>query len=398
MPVQRLQLGLVTRLLLLTSIAGLQVGCEVHDAKTAPRFWTLFDLDPAMTNGSTVATGETFRGGLPAGTFLEANGDGTTRPRVLPAFAEGQPAAYVVPEVWSHYEEIWLQPWYALVTAWDEKNPSQNRLKDADGKTTPPLYDVDVDSTFYSPFWKIIYAVVPPGTSPTRYTSTRDLLNDHVPLHDGAPWIYSMRPNSVTLGDGKPLHPILGNDVGNLSLGAGAWIAGSQKPYLNLGGNDFRYDAGLVVEPVALFWFVRRGAAPETAPALPAVIGTGPLGTRRPAQLVGNKPTFGGLCRLTIAVLPPTADAFDPEAHPEARDALTAAMINPAMYSGRVALNANKIAATDTACFADPTFPASCTWLDSQAAVEDRLGANNLTTTELLLTCPFVTWNGKAVK
>ncbi len=389
--------ALASRCLLLPLIAA-TAACQVHDARRAPHVWTLPDLDQALQTGAPVASGETFAGGLPATTFLEPNEDGTCRPRVLPAFAEAQPAAYVVSDLWSHYDAVWAQPWYSLVTAWDEKNPSQNRLKGADGKSAPAIYDVDTDSTFYSPFWKVIWVVVPPDTTTERYTSSRAILDAKLPLHDGPPWIYAMRTDRVNVGQSKMTHPALGSEVGSVSIGPNAWFEGVQKPSLNLGGNNFLMDEGLIVEEAALYWFVRRGAANETAVELPGIVGTGPAFTRRPAEIVGNRPRFGGLCRLHLALLPPTAAAFDPDADPAVTQKLVDANLDPNAFRGRVAMNAAKGASTDVACFADASFPTSCVWLDSQAAVEDRLGESNIVRTEITLTCPFVSWAGKAVK
>jgi hypothetical protein len=342
--------------------------------------------------------GDTFSDGIPAATFFEPNPDGTARLRILPAFSEAMPAAYVAGEMWTGYEEIWLQPWYSLVTAWDEKAPSTYRLKDADGKVAPAIYDVDVDSTFYSPFWRVLWVVVPPGTTPNTYGSSRALLDAGLPMYEGPGWIYSVRTPTLNLGEGKPKHPFLGTDVGAVALGPEAWFDGSLKPSMNLGGNNFTYNDTDVVDEVALFWFHRRGAPPQTATAWPAVIGTGPFGAREPALVVGNRPRFGGLCRIHLAAVPQTAAVFDPDASPAATALLTAATVDPATYRGRVALNATKVSMNDTACFDDPGFPQSCTWLDNQAAVEDRLGAAAITRTEILMTCPFVTYAAKAVK
>ena len=38
--------------------------------------------------------------------------------------------------------------------------------------------------------------------------------------------------------------------------------------------------------------------------------------------------------------------------------------------------------------------PATCTWLDSQAAIEDNLGAKAIIRTALQPACPFVMWRG----
>jgi hypothetical protein len=381
-------------------IAAALVGaaaCEVRDAREPPALWTLFELEAAMATNAPVARSRAFPGGLPASMFLERTEDGALVPRVRPAFCEGEPAAYVVPELWANYDEVWVQPWYALLTAWNEKSPGQNRLKDAAGKNTPPLYDVDTASTFYSPFWKVLYVEVPPGTTPETYTSTKQFFDQRLPIHEGPLWIYSMRPPSITLG--KPMHPLMGMEVGNMSLGDAAIVEGRRVPYLNLGANNFRADAALVVEEVPLFWPARRlpDGGREVLDA-PAVIGTGPLGSRRAPDVVGNRPRFGGLCRVYLAFLPQTAATFEPGAQPDASAKLADASKDPNAWAGRLAMNAVKVGMNDTECFTADAFPASCTWLDSQARIEERLGEANLERTEVTMTCPFVFYAGKAVR
>jgi hypothetical protein len=87
--------------------------------------------------------------------------------------------------------------------------------------------------------------------------------------------------------------------------------------------------------------------------------------------------------------VPSAAAAFDPDASPDAVALLTAQAVDPQAYRGRVA--------TDGACFAAATFPASCTWLDSQARIEDALGTVNILPTEVTACTPLVFYDGKAI-
>src|SRR5262245_19303950 len=127
--------------------------------------WTSFDLYEALLTGAPVAVSPSFPRGFEATVFLALADDGAQL-NIRAGFSEGQPSAFVVPELWVDYDEVWVQPWYLLVTAWDEKSPQQNRLKEADGTTnSPPVFDVGYESPFYSPLWTVFYAVVRPGAA-----------------------------------------------------------------------------------------------------------------------------------------------------------------------------------------------------------------------------------------
>ena len=76
---------------------------------------------------------------------------------------------------------------------------------------------------------------------------------------------------------------------------------------------------------------------------------------------------------------------------------LTAQGLNPQAYHGRVAANAVKVADSDVACFGATDFPASCTWLDSQAHIEDSLGVVNIVATNVTVCSPLVFYAGKAI-
>jgi len=77
--------------------------------------------------------------------------------------------------------------------------------------------------------------------------------------------------------------------------------------------------------------------------------------------------------------------------------ALTAQGLDPQTYHGRVAANAVKVADSDVACFGAMDFPASCTWLDSQAHIEDTLGVVNIVATNVTVCSPLVFYAGKAI-
>ena len=367
-----------------------------------PQLWTLFDIAQALAEGRPVAASASFPAGFPAETFLVPSADPASNLsslRIIPAFSEGEAAAYVVPELWVEFDEIWVQPWYSFVTAWNERTTGQNRLRDpVTGAAAPPVFDVHPKSLFYSPFWLVFYVVVPEGTSIDRYTSAEDIFNDRLPIYPGPPWIYSVRPPQVVLPSPAE-HPYLKKPVGLLSSAELSWVDNVAMPYFNEGANNFKYDNKLVVEEVPLFLFMKRDTAgieqlvPDAAP----VIGTGPLLARRPADAPAGRPKFGSATRFHQAVVPATAGVWTAAAFPDARAVLEAKKIDPTIYEGRVAVNALQVQPTDRSCFSQPDFPMGCRWLDSQASVEDNLGIINIKRTEIVACSPVVFYGGKGV-
>lgn len=375
---------------------------ETPEHRPRPRLWTPFELQTALIFNEPVATDPSLPEGLAPGELMTSQPDGTVTMNVAAAFAERQPAAYVITDVWTGFDEIWAQPWYYLVTAWNEQGPLQNRLRDAGGMPVPALVDVAPGSGFYSPFWVVMYVQVPPDSDPNRYRSVKDFLDEERPMHLGPLFTYPMRPDQVTLPKPRPTHPILGTVVTGLSEGnPGVVYEGRDFGFFQFGGNNFQMDEGRVVEEVPLFLLATRG--PDGAPrklGVPAVAGVGPLLSGRPAQLSGAVPRLNAYYRLTWAMVPATAEPFDPDVYPDAALLITANSPNPATpvdpraYKGRVATNAFR-AATATAprapdCFASPTFPNSCNWLDSQARVEGLLGRNALTPTAVTVAAATV--------
>ncbi len=329
---------------------------------------------------------------------------------VLPAFSEGRPAAFAVAEVWEHVPEVWVQPWYVLVTAYEPSNPSQYRLKDS-----LALVDIEEKSLFYSPFWEVIYVVVPEDTAPDRYTSATALMSGKLPMHHGGGLLAPLAPTDVlpAVAENRagPIRPLTGEAVGGARAGE-AWLRGQRVPYLSFGGNNFTWsnDAhtgrmGLIDE-TALYIFARAGADGQPTPlGLPAVIGTGPRGSGRAARVSATGvPQFGALSRPHLALLPTSAGPFVPstmelfkstlrgeggvnvvDVHPDIE-----ARVDAKDYVLRVALNPD--------CFKDPAkFPAGCRWLDSQAAVETNLTPASLVAQDILFTSPILFYDGKKV-
>ena len=371
---------------------------EAQADNRRPQLWTMFDIHRAYLEGRTIAPTQSFPSGFPADAFLNPGPDGTATLKIIPAYSEGEPAAYVVPELWVNFDEVWVQPWYVLVTAWNERSTAQNRLRNAEGMAAPPVFDPHPRSLFYSPFWLVFYAVVPEDSPLDKYTNTEKLFSEKRPIYPGPPWIYSVRPDAITL-EMNPVHPYLRKPVATfLNQAPISWVDDEQMPYFNEGANNFKYDDKLVVEEVPLFVLSRRDASGVPAPiGAPHVVGTGPLLARKPADAPALRPRFGSFTRFYFATVAATAAAFDPDAYPEAAALLVAQGKDPEAYRGRVANNGVKVAETDRACFSLPDFPTSCRWLDSQSAIEDAVGVINIQKTEVTACSPIVFYGGKGI-
>ena len=383
-------------------------GPEGQAAARHPQIWTLFDIEPALDSNVPLAVDPTMPGGLSPQTILVREADGTATIKINAAFAEEWAAAYIITDVWRGYDGVWAQPWYFLVTAWNEAAPMQSRLKDGNGVSVPPLFDVAPSSNFYSPFWLLEYAEVPAGSDPAHYRSTKALFDEHRILHPSNGFTYALHPDKVTLPKDpadttkiRLTHPFLGNTFTGFSDTPTAICDGTVYPSWNLGRDTFLYDQELLVEEAPLFVFAARG--PDGAPqswGAPPVAGVAPLLSGRPAPQGTAVPRFKAYYRYTWAIVPATAAVFDPVAYPDAAALVAARMdasgnpLNPQLFNGRVAVNAFR-AATATMeaqpdCFASASFPDSCQWLDSQAHVEARLGPGSLKPTAVTVAAPVI--------
>ena len=376
---------------LLISVTGACTASQT-DTPARPQLWTLFQLREALDGEAAVAVTATYPRGIDTHDILAPGADGIATLKVLPAYSEGQPAAYVMPEVWANFDEVWVQPWYVLVTAWDAKSPTQNRAKTSDGENAPPVFDVGPRSPFYSPLWLRYFAVLPAGADAADYTSAERIFDEKLPVYPNVAWTYSVRPDNVGLGPTPVVHPYLQTPVaGFLEDEPVSWVDGESMGFIDEGSGNFTFrTTDLVADEVPLYELAQRGA--DGAPAslgAPRVMGSGPPFARRPANAPGGRPRFGAYSRIYFAVAPAASGAFDPDASPDAVALLTAQAIEPQAYRGRVA--------TDVACFAATDFPAGCTWLDSQARIEDSLGVVNILRTEVSACTPLVFYAGKAI-
>ncbi|MFN0062103.1 MAG: hypothetical protein ACKVPX_06280 [Myxococcaceae bacterium] len=363
-------------------------------------------------------------------TLQHADGDGIN---VMPAFSESGVAAYIVMEVWKDVPKVWVQPWWVFVTEWNPVQPGSRRVPDS-----LALIHVGTESYFYSPFWEILYAVVPPDSAADRYRRSSDMFSDNLPIYPASQIYAPLAAKTWTVASvstaASPVRPFSANQqVGKLRNVNDIWLEGEVVPYVSLGSSGFTWDDKDVVPEVPLFMFTRAdGETP--APELPAVIGTGPLGSNTPANLnPTGLPMFGGLTRLyTIRVpnnfglfVPPGNDGLRttlttttgvpmPAVHSDFNDGLGGQSNNVplAPYALRIAADPecfSQSAVTTTTASAAPLtvavvlqdkrnrFPDSCNFLDSQRQVESRLLSGSITRHELLFSSAFVLYGDRKV-
>ncbi|NMO18711.1 hypothetical protein HPC49_24595 [Pyxidicoccus fallax] len=369
----------------------------------APRIWTLRQLREraiagrALPGGTAATEWLTPRGrplpqwSPPYHRLERVQAEGRDGFNVLPAFREGRPVAFAVLEVWEHMPEVWVQPWYVLVTAYDAAHPEAHRLEGA-----LPLVDIGEDSVFYSPFWEKTYVVVPEGTPPDRYTSVVDLFAARLLMFRGGGLLAPLAPADVApvaTEGGTPVRPLSGDAVATPRTGE-VWLRGRRVTYLDFGAGGFTWNTsarrhGAVTE-VPLYLFATRDARGEAVSlGLPAVLGA----SGRPAP---DMPGAEALTRPYLVLLPPGAGPFIPSEMRMLKQALrergvTVVDAHPTVEHLAEAKDHVLRVALNPECFKDLVgFPQTCRWLDSRAAVEAHVEPSAVVPRDVLFTSPVL--------
>jgi len=370
-------------------------------AASAQRLWSMADLQRAFEGAGPCDN----PAGLPCNYLVDRGVNGNEVLQFKLAFSEGEPMGYITTDFWSNYTQIWLEPMYILVTAWNDKAPKDNRLLDENGVMTGPIFSIGPQSAFWSPFWQVFYVVVPVGTPSTKYTSVRQLFDDHLVMHPGPNRYASIGPanvslpmvSDITLPTVAPtVADYLDNgaaDVAKIPMAyqtLSGWLDGARVNYVDFGTDNFDVDATGAIQDVPLFLFKTYGpdGGLQFAGA-PNVGGVAPLFSHLSGRIGANeRPQFGALWRLHIVTLPPSAKIFSDA------DAMTAASNggDPAVYKAKV----NRVVLKD--CVGSITATTdTCVYLDSQRAIEDNLGPKAIERTNFQPACPFVMWSGVPV-
>jgi hypothetical protein len=359
-----------------------------------PQLWTIFDVQALYAQGASpdkrIATDAGLPGGVALGSML---GEDHTTLTVQPAWAEAYPAGYLTTEVWAHFDEVWAQPLYFPVSGWSGGAPQDI--------SQHPIFSVGAGSLFYSPFWQMIYVQVPEGTA----TSARDIIDGRYALHPARGWAAALIPDGVGLAA-----PSAGAVPGT------GWLDGSERPFLKFPKAPVSIGADAVVAEVPIFHFVFvREDGSWAAPAIPAVLGTGPLYSNTPPSIdLNDVPTgvYSAYWRVYDVVVPAGARVFAPPGSPYDQTLQAEGVKNegPTAYGTDITAAPDKSVladiygrvSLDDRCFAtlagaQPRF-GDCSYLDSQKHIEDHVAKIAIIPTDVTVTCPVVTVNNMPVQ
>jgi hypothetical protein len=396
--------------------------CDARDSKRRPTLLTFAELEhmaddpaaPPLFPDSGVP------GGLPLADYVTHDNQGyhlTLRSTIT----EGYRSGYVTTEMWSDFDEVWAQPVYVPITGF--KNGLPDRLKGDDG-VWHPIFSLGPKSAFYSPYWQVFYFQVPADTAPRAYTSAKQVIDSGIPLLPGPGSTMAMVPDDIVLPT-KP--PDSDQVVGGPTKISEGWLDGKVGKYLELGSENFTFDDGTkVVDEIPLFVLVYRHPDGELERLnVPTVAGTGPLYANRKAPVEDLVPYYGAYWRLYTVEIPATARIFAPPSRPDLRAKLPTELYDVAydpkpelaaggdraylnQYFGWVALNAVGVA-PDKGCFEDFNMidtsempidnraAGTCQWLESQPIIERAVLPSAIKKTDILVTCPFVSYRDHAV-
>lgn len=376
--------------LLLLPVLG---ACSQEATPADPKLWTLFDVQALYAGGAAAAHGLAPNDGLPGGVPLGQVLDGSELVGTH-AWADKGDVTYVTTEVWSGFDRVWMQPAYVPITGWQGGVP-QPLL---DGGVEHPIFSVGPHSGFYSPFWQIVYAQVPAGTSPSALTSARQILNAGYPLTPSEGRTMPLAPAGIT-GGGNP--------------GTG-WLDGAPISYLDFGTATFTWDAQNVVQELPLYVFTVTGAdgQPHVLSEMPNLLGTAPPAglTVAPttAPTIGTllaPPRYSAYWRIYTAVVPSFASIYAPMGTALAADLARVRGTPPAQYTtdlmnedptmlltyvGRVSIDPIDPATGVPDCFTSIGTLAACTWVISQADLEQDLDLSTGGPTGITVTAPVI--------
>jgi hypothetical protein len=410
-------------LVVVAAVAATVAGCGLPANPKRPHLLTFADLavladaieaDP--TNApATFADGAGIPGGLPVSNFVTKDDQGLYHLVPRNTWTESYRSAYETAEVWTGFDEVWVQPVYVAITRFLNGEPQLLVDPDPAKQGWSPIFSVGPDSAFYSPFWQVFYFVVPDGTDPDEYKSARAVIDSGLPLIPGPAHTMSIVPTDKIV----PAKTVVDTqEIGGPTGVSGGYLDGNDVKFLDFGQNNFSWNDDLVVEETPLFVFLYRDdATGELLPTgVPTVAGTGPLYANRPANVTNTDPPiphYGAYWRLYTVELPPTARIFAPaDLYPKESAAYAgpvSTVYGPTVidggvessnqYVGRVALNASDT--PGVGCFADVNYldelgNGKCRWLDSQTKIEATVPPSGIRKTDITVTCPFISYDDKA--
>jgi len=388
--------------LLALAVAG---ACSQAPRPPAPEIFTLFDAQRLMAQFGPdyrIATDS----GVPGGVKLSAMLDAADPTRLAsdPTRTGEYAATYATTEVWNHFDRVWIQPMYVLVSKWEGGRPIVWPPSMTDPTLKSWVMSVGPESGFYSPFWQMIYVDVPDETTARSLTSARQILEGGFTRHAGPGHMVALAPEGLSPPDGT-------------RVGAGqAWLDGNRVNLFDFGTGTFTWDAeGVVAETPIYVFLMRNSQGNWVAPPIPTVSGLAPHGTPIPRDatppFIGGQFRWASYWRIYTVKLPFGARVVAPrdsEVWTALRDLdlARAENIDPrvhgvSMWLYSVVLNPGpEFGSTDAdggaamGCFATNS---NCQYLDSQWRIQNEIDPSAIQRTDLTVTCPFITIQDNAV-
>jgi hypothetical protein len=404
-----------------TLLASLALGlgaCNAPDARARPVLLTTADFAARLAAGANPDEGLAPGYGLPGGMVLKSLLGTDGQLALRETFTEGYRSEYVTTEIWAGFPAVWVQPVYLPVMGYAaDGTPNRWPLEDEH-----PIFSVGLGSAFYSPYWEVHTFEVPAGADVASFKSVRDVLDRGVNLREGEARVMALVPDAVeppTPTDVKdPKNQFVFPKIGGPTKRTGL-LDGHEVSFLDFNGGTFTWDKYGVIEEAPIFvWVTRDSTGALHSLDLPTVAGTGPLYSNRPPKVWGPQkdiPKYGSYWRLYTVEVPSTAQVF---AAPDDDDTRAAVAVRPSLvaaastydatikavdytqYAGRVIANPTCVAKADNTepNFGgdDPAMP-NCRYIDSQQKIEHLIAGEAIVRTDLLVTCPFVSYRDAPV-
>jgi hypothetical protein len=406
------------------ALAALGLGaCESRGDARRPQLLTVADFqalldDPAAPE--TIVPGWGLPGGMRLDRIITVRPDGPTLVK-RDTYTHGYKSAYVTTEVWAGFDEVWVQPVYVAVTGYpDDKPPT--RLIGAAGKWRP-IFSVGPDSAFYSPFWRTIYFRVPDDVDIDTITSVRAVLEHGFDFRPAEGRVMAIAPPEVL----PPERRLSSNEglelTGGPSRGEGVYD-GQKAPFLDFGTETFDWNDALEVDEVPLYVWVTRDASGELQQLdMPTVGGSGPPYSGIEPRVIDGRPKYGSYWRIYTVEIQPGWRVFAPPIFTDVRERLSTTkylyedppyaadlkmltagdatsyddwagrvLQNPDCVSFKLAVDPTNGIGGQVMDAAGKSYPV-CQYVDSQAKIEALVPRSAIRRTDLVVTCPFITYN-----
>jgi hypothetical protein len=264
---------------------------------------------------------------------------------VFPGVSEGRALGFVITDLWQSHPEPWVQPVYAPASVTEGRAPQKRVM-------TASVFPVGLDSTFYSPWWRM--ELVPLDNSEATSLISSKVVLERKTRRTLGPLVFCpiVAPTIEVAADviRRPVHPLTGTALSSPERGA-AFVDEKPVVYLDFGPGRAPFEGQRLVES-ELFVFVKDGVALPVAAVWPA-----------------EARAHGFLRRVEVEV-PKGAAFFVPSNRPDLRAPL-GELAPPVAASLDAFQEYGLRLARDPSCFSSPNFPGACDWLD----VHDKVRA-----------------------